>query len=778
MSEPLIPAAQVFKRYLHPTHNWIYEQFRVLRHFKPVVLAYKMRGLEQFPVERSFAVRSGNPLRQARDHLCRRLLGYYPTFAAAVRAENALLLHAHFGDRGVASLQLARVLRLPLLVSFYGRDLWRDDGNAARLQARYAPLFEQCTFAIVEGPVARRRLIELGCPEAKARIHPLGVDLSRLRYSDRPKNTNVRVLAAARFTEKKGLIYGVEAFCRAAAEDPRLQLTVVGDAKKTWAEQRIKTSLHDLVKASRMSARVRFLGKVSPDELRALLYEHDVLLHPSVRAADGDAEGGLPVIMLEAAASGMPLIGSRHCDIPEIVVDGQTGWLCEERDVAGLTTTLLSAARDPIQRARLGRNARERAEQRFDINQHTWDALYRQALGQGPGIGDEYPASTSPVRRPGLRPRSLVDKAAGATSNRRMLRIAFLAISQAHQFLHWLPAALRLAREPGVEVTILGASAAGLEFIRSYDADGLLRIRKLWVPSRRRDGLFTPPKRRLTLLMHFREIGRYPVIVTTATTSSLLYRLPGFSSRIVHLKHGAGDREGSYSPKHKYFDLTLVNGPKHKAALIARGLRNESNCLVVGNAKFELVRPTQTAVTANRTALYNPHFDKRLSTWFGHGPTIVRTMEHIEGWTFVVAPHVKLKGGPTVQSTAPNVSIDMGSVHSIDMTYTNEASVYIGDVSSQVYEFLRHPRPCIFLNFDRIAWQGNDNYAHWTLGQVIEHPQDLARALERAYDLQSSFEGAQIAASVRSIDPSPELASERQARAILAFARGEHIRGS
>lgn len=352
-----------------------------------------------------------------------------------------------------------------------------------------------------------------------------------------------------------------------------------------------------------------------------------------------------------------------------------------------------------------------------------------------------------------------------------MVRIAFLAISQAHQFLHWLPVALRLAREPGVEVVVLGASAAGLEFIRSYDADRLLQIRMLWVPTLKRDGLFSPPKRRLTLLMHSRTIGQYPVIVTTATTCSLLYRLPGFSSRIVHLKHGAGDREGSYSPKHRYFDLTLANGPKHKTALIARGLRNESNCLVTGNAKFELVRPAGEIVTANRTALYNPHFDKQLSSWFRYGPAIVRAMERIEGWTFVVAPHVKLKGGPSVRSMAPNVSIDMGSVRSIDMTYTNEASVYIGDVSSQVYEFLRRPRPCIFLNFDRVAWRGDENYAHWNLGQVIEHPQDLEPALERAHDLQPSFEAAQIAATIHSIDPSPEPASERQARAILAFAR-------
>ena len=74
-------------------------------------------------------------------------------------------------------------------------------------------------------------------------------------------------------------------------------------------------------------------------------------------------------------------------------------------------------------------------------------------------------------------------------------RLAFLAITQAHQFLHWLPAALRLAREPGLEVTVLGTSEGGLDFIRSHDPEGTLKLRKLPAPSLRRDGLFTPPPR-------------------------------------------------------------------------------------------------------------------------------------------------------------------------------------------------------------------------------------------------------------------------------------------
>jgi CDP-glycerol glycerophosphotransferase (TagB/SpsB family) len=146
-------------------------------------------------------------------------------------------------------------------------------------------------------------------------------------------------------------------------------------------------------------------------------------------------------------------------------------------------------------------------------------------------------------------------------------------------------------------------------------------------------------------------------------------------------------------------------------------------------------------------------------------------MEKIAGWNFVVAPHVKLKGGPKLATEAAHVSIDTGSVRSINMSYTEEANVYIGDVSSQVYEFLRRPRPCIFLNFDGIDWRRNENYAHWHLGQVIDHPEDLGAALGRAYEVQPQFEEAQREAFNRAVDPSPEPASQRQARAIFEFAR-------
>ena len=352
--------------------------------------------------------------------------------------------------------------------------------------------------------------------------------------------------------------------------------------------------------------------------------------------------------------------------------------------------------------------------------------------------------------------------------------IAFLAISQAHQFLHWLPAALRLAREPDVRVTVLVSSQAGLDFIRGYDPDRRLHIERLWAPSLRPHGLFDPPSRLPVLLLNAPLISRYSTIVTTETTSSFLRRLPNFRSGMIHLKHGAGDREGGYNPKHAGFDLTLVNGPKDKQRLIDRGLGNNDNIKVVGYGKFELVRPHSGDLFPSDApiGLYNPHFDRKVGSWARHGADVVKAMEGIDEWNFVVAPHVKSRDGGSIRSDARNVLIDRGSIRSIDMTYTQAADVYIGDASSQVYEFIRTPRPCIFLNLDRIDWRSSSNYTHWHLGQVIESIDELPTALANAKELQPQFEEAQRKMSAASIDETGGLASQRQAEAILDFARG------
>lgn len=350
-----------------------------------------------------------------------------------------------------------------------------------------------------------------------------------------------------------------------------------------------------------------------------------------------------------------------------------------------------------------------------------------------------------------------------------MVKIGFLALAQAHQHLHWLPCALELARRPGVRVDVLCPSRAGIEFIRGFDPERRLRI--IWVPVALSDGLFELPPRKRVMRSYGWLFRRYPVLVTTESTSVRLRDDPKFKSRLIRIRHGVGDAATRLDDRRvAEFDLSLVGGEKDKHRLLAAGLATNENCIVTGYAKFELVKPPRELFADDKpVALYNPHSRPDLSSWFGEGEALVREMERIEEWNFVVAPHVKLAAGPDVRSDAPNILIDRGSIRSIDMSYTQAASAYIGDASSQLYEFLIRPRPCIFVNAHRVAWQGNEQFAHFALGQVIERAGELGRALARANELQPRFEPLQREAIERSIDRSAVPASKRQADAIMEF---------
>jgi len=242
---------------------------------------------------------------------------------------------------------------------------------------------------------------------------------------------------------------------------------------------------------------------------------------------------------------------------------------------------------------------------------------------------------------------------------------------------------------------------------------------------------------------------------------------------LIRIRHGVGDAATRVDDQRiRDFDLSLVGGVKDKCRLIAAGLATEENCIVAGYAKFELIKPPSRIFADDRPiALYNPHSRPDLSSWFKQGEALIRQMAQLESWNFIVAPHVKLEGGPDIRSRSENVIIDRGSVRSIDMTYTQGASVYIGDGSSQVYEFLMRPRPCIFINAHRVNWRGSEQYAHFALGQVIESPEDLPAALGKAEAMQVQFEPVQLKSMECSIEISPVPASKRQADAILEFAR-------
>jgi hypothetical protein len=193
------------------------------------------------------------------------------------------------------------------------------------------------------------------------------------------------------------------------------------------------------------------------------------------------------------------------------------------------------------------------------------------------------------------------------------------------------------------------------------------------------------------------------------------------------------------------------------------------------------------ATSGRPVVLYNPHPSPHLSSWYRHGRDVLDFFVDNDDYQLIFAPHVMLFERRFVVSIdrlrvnragrldqrylrSPNIHIDLGSRASTDLSYTTAADIYLGDASSQVYEFLYRPRPCLFLNSRRVAWRGDPNFEHWNAGPVIDHPDQLAAGLKLAIDShQSTFRPVQEELRARSFEAGGEPPSRRAAMALMEF---------
>jgi colanic acid/amylovoran biosynthesis glycosyltransferase len=252
-------------------------------------------------------------------------------------------------------------------VSFYGFDATYLPAADPRWHRRYRELFNTAAVVLAEGPVMAETIASLGCPATKIRVHHLGVTLDELPFRTRrwSEGEPMRVLLVGSFREKKGLPYALEALAALAIERD-LAVTVIGDADHTSRAQAEKQRIVALANHPALRGRVRLLGYQSHARVIAEAYAHHIFLAPSVVAHDGDAEGGAPVTLIELAATGMPVVASRHCDIPAILKEGESGLLCPERDVDSLVAALRRLAADPQKWEPMAKAARRHIEVEFD----------------------------------------------------------------------------------------------------------------------------------------------------------------------------------------------------------------------------------------------------------------------------------------------------------------------------------------------------------------------------------------------------------------------------
>jgi colanic acid/amylovoran biosynthesis glycosyltransferase len=354
--------------FLKPEMMHVYRQITALRRYQPIVFTQKRENPAQFPFEpvqvqpkpRTHALRRlwqkqilGRPITMYRSEA--------DLLLSNLRTNNASILHVYFGHMGVHLLPLLEQRSLPTVVSFHGADAQVDMDRPTH-RASMQRALSLATLLLVRSESLGKHLIELGADPGKIRLHRTGIPLEQIPMEPHapPADGKWVCLQACRLIQKKGIPTTLRAFAHFCKTFPDSRLILAGDGPEEAALRALAHSLG-------LDGRVEFTGFLSQEALGRLRSEAHLFLHPSERSPTGDEEG-VPNSLLEAMASGLPVLASRHGGIPEAVDPGTSGLLVDERDWRALGEAMLEVANSPETYRSLSRAGRQHVLERFALS--------------------------------------------------------------------------------------------------------------------------------------------------------------------------------------------------------------------------------------------------------------------------------------------------------------------------------------------------------------------------------------------------------------------------
>jgi colanic acid/amylovoran biosynthesis glycosyltransferase len=289
-------------------------------------IRFRYKHYVRFDLDRADKARTVAFLKEHRvDALLVEYLNYAVLFSsAAEKAGVPLFAHAHGYDASMLA----------------GEAVWRR---------RYRRLFASAAGVIAPSQFLADRIARLGCPSNRLNVNPCGVDPQAFGPSSYNRH---RFLAVGRFVEKKAPQHTVSAFARVAAKTPTAALDFIGDGH-------LLEECRNLAKQLAVADKVHFHGAQPFETVRKFMSQASIFLQHSVMSKSGDCEG-LPVAILEAMASALPVVSTRHSGIPEAVLDGETGLLVDEHDVEGMAAAILRLLSDPGHLRAMGEAGRRR----------------------------------------------------------------------------------------------------------------------------------------------------------------------------------------------------------------------------------------------------------------------------------------------------------------------------------------------------------------------------------------------------------------------------------
>jgi hypothetical protein len=330
--------------------------------------------------------------------------------------------------------------------------------------------------------------------------------------------------------------------------------------------------------------------------------------------------------------------------------------------------------------------------------------------------------------------------------------VVMLFLGGAHQLFHLAPVAAAFSRiMPDRRVTCIACDkhvADLLGQVRDRMGAASLRIETIEIPrwGQSLARIFGRRKvAKLSLLLKLAmRLWSAAAIVTPERTSTVLRSWHLTRARLIHFRHGAGDRAPKSEERLRAFDLIVVPGKKDVERAVERHHIDPERLRAGGYVKLDYLR--RQSADAIRlfdndrpTILYNPHFDRTISSW-GIARTVVGRILADGRYNLILAPHIRVAEKMSqeemaqwqAQADPDRLIVDFGSDRLIDMSYVRAADIYLGDMSSQLYEFLVDPRPVAFVNAHHVDWRDDPRYAGWHLGRVAETPDGLIAAIDAA----------------------------------------------
>ncbi len=256
--------------------------------------------------------------------------------------------------------------KIPKVVSVYGYECSgfpRRFLGFGKVLLKYRT-FKYATTLFAMSPDMKNDLVKSGCPVEKIMIHYYGTDVEKFNQHHNYHDTKpCKFLIISGLTPQKGHIFLLKAFMNALSKNEHITLSIVGEGPQ-------KNEIANYITENQLGEKVYMLGPVvyGSKEHLEFLASHDVFIHPSLTDVNGDKEG-IPGAIVEAMASGLPVISTYHAGIPFIIENGRTGLLVNEHDTIALTEAILNMADSVNLRKKIGLAGQKFAFENLDLKE-------------------------------------------------------------------------------------------------------------------------------------------------------------------------------------------------------------------------------------------------------------------------------------------------------------------------------------------------------------------------------------------------------------------------